>query len=463
MNGMPDMGGIPGMGGFPGMGGMPGMGGGPFPGMNGDDARSPDEPDLYKILNVDKSASKSEIKKAYHKAALANHPDKVPEDERADAETRFKAATQAYEILQDDEKRQKYDAYGMAAFSGGAGGMGGEVHMEDILNMFGMGGGIPGMGGMGGMGGARGPRKPRKSPDEQQKYEVSLEDLYKGKNVKFSSTKNVICSLCKGSGGKEKAQPKECSTCKGQGFRQIVRQVGPGMLTQQTVECNVCEGTGSVYNPKDKCKKCKGKRTTEETKQLEMYIPRGAKEGDKVILEGEADQIPGTAEAGDIIFHIIEQPHDIFQRAGADLSAKLEITLAEALTGFKRVVLTHLDGRGIELRHPQNPGEILRPNQFLKIAGEGMPYKKSDATGDLYLIVDIKFPDDGWFEEDPSRAEAINKLLPGPEPPIVTEESDEVEFEPDADIDDFGKGDPRGGGEWVDEDEVPEGAQCATQ
>ena len=183
--------------------------------------------------------------------------------------------------------------------------MGAEVNMEDILNMFGMGGGIPGMGGMPGMG--RGSRKMRRSPDEQQKYEVSLEDLYKGKTVRFSSTKNVICSLCKGSGGKEKATAKECSTCKGQGFRQVVRQVGPGMITQQTVECNICEGTGSVYNPKDKCKKCKGKKLTEEKKQLEVYIPRGGKEGDKVRLEGEADQVPGTQETGDIIFNALER------------------------------------------------------------------------------------------------------------------------------------------------------------
>lgn len=429
-------------------------------GMNGANGPGPEEPDLYAILNVDKTASKAEIKKAYHKAALANHPDKVPAEQREEAEIKFKAASQAYEILQDDEKRQRYDAYGMKAFEGGPGGMGAEVHMEDILNMFGMGGGIPGMGGMGGMG--RGPRKMRKSPDEQQKYEVSLEDLYKGKTAKFTSTKNVICSVCKGSGGKEKAQAKECSTCKGQGFRQIVRQVGPGMLTQQTVECNVCDGTGQVYNPKDKCKKCKGKRTTEETKQLELYIPRGAKEGDRIVLEGEADQIPGTQEPGDIIFHIVEQPHDVFQRAGADLSAKLEITLAEALTGFKRVVLKHLDGRGIELTHPQEPGQILRPNQFLKIPGEGMPYKKSEAMGDLYLIVDIQFPEDGWFK-DPDSAEALKKLLPGPDPPIQVEDIDEATFEPDADIDEFGKGDARGGGEWVDEDELPEGAQCATQ
>jgi DnaJ family protein A protein 2 len=415
-----------------------------------------EEIDLYEILGVPKDASQADIRKAYRKAALANHPDKVPEDQRADAEVRFKAVSQAYEILSDEEKRHLYDAHGMAAFNGSGGpGMGGEVHMEDILNMFGMGGGIPGMGGMPGMGGRR---KMRRSPDENQKYEVTLDDLYKGKTVKFSSTKNVICSKCSGSGGVEKAKPKECSSCKGQGVRQILSQVGPGMLTQRMVECGACEGTGEVWNPKDKCKKCKGKRVTEERKQLELYIPRGAKEGDQIKLEGEADQVPGADETGDIIFHLVEQPHEVFQRTGNDLSAKLDITLAEALTGFHRVVLKHLDGRGIELHHPQIPGQILRPGEVLKVPGEGMPMKKTDAKGDLYLVVEIAFPEDGHFT-DPAAIETLRSLLPGPPPAIETEETDEVEFEV-ADIDDIGG--QEGHDEWEDED-GPRQAQCQTQ
>ncbi|RMJ20513.1 DnaJ domain protein Mas5, partial [Aspergillus sp. HF37] len=114
---------------------------------------------------------------------------------------------------------------------------------------------------------------------------------------------------------------------------------------------------------------------TEEKKQLELYIPRGAREGDQIRLEGEADQVPGAEQTGDIVFHLVEQPHEVFQRTGNDLSAKLDITLAEALTGFHRVVLKHLDGRGIELNHPQEPGQILRPGEVLKIRGEGMPLK----------------------------------------------------------------------------------------
>lgn len=414
---------------------------------------------LYEILGVEKDASQADIRKAFRKAALTNHPDKVPPEEREEAEARFKAASQAYEILYDDEKRHLYDTHGMAAFDGSRpGGMDGEVNMEDILNMFGMGGGIPGMGMPGGMGGSR---KMRRSPDENQKYEVSLEDLYKGKTVKFSSTKNVICSKCKGTGGAEKAQSKECAACKGQGVKQVLSQVGPGMLTQRMVECGACEGTGQVFNPKDKCKKCKGKRVTEEKKQLELYIPRGAREGDQIRLEGEADQIPGAEQTGDIVFHLVEQPHEVFQRTGNDLSAKLDITLAEALTGFHRVVLKHLDGRGIELNHPQEPGQILRPSEVLKIPGEGMPLKKSEAKGDLYLVVEIGFPEDGYFLEKPEALEQLQKLLPGPEPPIEdVEEADEVHFEL-ADIDDIGGEEAQGA--WEDDEDGPNQAQCQTQ
>jgi len=409
------------------------------------------EIDLYEILGVPPTASKAEIRKAYHKKALASHPDKVPPEQREEAEAQFKAASQAYEILNDEEKRHLYDTHGMAAFDGSGGpGMGPEVNMEDILNMFGMGGGVPGMG--------RGGRKMRRSPDENQKYEVSLMDLYKGKTVRFTSTKNVICSKCNGTGGADKAKPKECASCKGQGIKQVVSQVGPGMLTQRMVECGACEGTGQVFNPKDKCKKCKGKRTTEEKKQLELYIPRGAREGDQIRLEGEADQVPGAEQTGDIVFHLVEQPDDVFQRAGNDLSAKLEITLAEALTGFHRVVLQHLDGRGIELRHPQVPGQILRPGEVLRVPGEGMPIKKSEAKGDLYLVVDVRFPDDGYFS-DPHVLEQLQKLLPGPPPPIEAEETDEVTWE-QADIEDIGG--PEAHEAWEDED-GPHHAQCQTQ
>lgn len=164
------------------------------------------------------------------------------------------------------------------------------------------------------------------------------------------------------------------------------------------------------------------------------------------------------------MFHLVETEHPVFRRAGPDLTADLEITLAEALTGFSRVVLKHLDGRGIEITHPKNPGDVLSPGQVLKVPGEGMPLKKSDARGDLYLIVDIKFPDKDW-KPSPETLEKLRELLPkSTQPPIITETVDEVDYESDADIEAFGQGDPRGGSGWQDEDdEEGETAQCAAQ
>ncbi|CAD6444147.1 c8fc63ab-ed95-4e2c-863b-3313ace01fda [Sclerotinia trifoliorum] len=424
--------------------------------------------DLYGILGISKDATKSEIKKAYHKAALQHHPDKVAEDQREEADEKFKTVSQAYEILYDEEKREMYDTHGMAAFDGSRPGMGaGGVDLDDILSqMFGMGGGMGGMGGMppgfGGPGGPGGPRQPRRGADEEQPYKISLEDLYKGKTVKFTSKKNVICSHCKGTGGKEKAKPETCGRCKGNGVTMGLRSVGPGLVTQERVMCDTCSGAGKIFKEKDKCKKCKGKRTTKEQKSLELYIPRGARDGDRIVLEGEADQVPDQTP-GNIVFTIDEEDHEIFQRAGDDLSAELNITLAEALTGFSRVVLKHLDGRGISINHPQ--GKVLQPGQILKVEGEGMPLKRSDAKGDLYLIVKIDFPQDGWTE-DTAAFSTLQQVLPKPGPPITTEEVDEVEYDSDADLDDFGanSGDPRAGGEWEDDEEDGEGgAQCATQ
>ena len=422
--------------------------------------------DLYAILGVTRGASKAEIKKAYHKAALTSHPDKVPTGEREIAEIKFKSVSQAYEILYDDDKRHLYDTHGMSAFdpASGAGGSGMDMDMDDLLaQMFGMNmgsNGFPGMGG--GFGGGEGMgKRPKKGQDEEQEYEVTLEELYKGKTTRFASTKNVVCSVCDGSGGKSGAKPKQCETCKGRGMTTGLRQVGPGLVTQSSSECSTCKGTGQTFKDKEKCKKCKGQRVMVTKKVLELYIPRGSREGEKIILQGEADQRPGQ-EPGDIIFELSEVPHEKFTRAGPDLSADLNITLVEALTGFNRVILTHLDGRGIQLNLPQ--GQLLRPEQVLKVAGEGMPLKRSDDKGDLYLIVKIKFPEDGWLKDD-AGMQKLRALLPKPSPPKIVETTDEVEFDADASLEEFGAGsdDPRAGAEWEDEDEEAGGTQCAQQ
>lgn len=413
------------------------------------------EIDLYELLSIERDASGDQIKKAYRKAALKYHPDKVPEEQRAESEVKFKEITQAYEILSDDQKRHLYDAHGMAAFDGSRGGPGGpEVDLNDILSqMFGF--------NMGGPGGPGGPRRPRRGPDEEQEYKVTLEELYKGKTVKFAANKQVVCGQCKGSGGKEKAKPTSCERCKGNGMVEAIRQIGPGMMRRETVLCDHCQGSGNFYKEKDRCKKCKGKRTVQEKKVLEIYIPRGSMQGERIVLEGEADQYPDQIP-GDIVFTLVEEEHDTFSRLGNDLSAELNITLAESLTGFSRVVLKHLDGRGILIERPR--GSILRPGECLKIEGEGMPMKRGEVKGDLYLLVKIQFPEDGWLKDD-AAYEALQKMLPPPPAPIEAEEVDEVEYEDGADIEKMGENsnDPRFASEWEDDDMEDGQPQCQTQ
>lgn len=229
--------------------------------------------------------------------------------------------------------------------------------------------------------------------------------------------------------------------------------------------CGNCAGSGQVIPEKQRCKKCKGKKVVESKNVLELYIPRGAREGERITLTGEADQLPDQ-EPGDIIFTLKETEHEVFERAGADLRAPLTISLVEALTGFNRVVLTHLDGRGIQINVKQPNGKVLRPGSVLKVEGEGMPMKKSDAKGDLYLVVDIEFPEDGWLKDE-AALQKVKDALPAPEEDEERpEEVEEVEVDFDAEMDDFGagSGDPRaGGGEWEDEDAEEAGPQCATQ
>jgi DnaJ family protein A protein 2 len=189
-----------------------------------------------------------------------------------------------------------------------------------------------------------------------------------------------------------------------------------------------------------------------------------SRNGDRIVLEGEADQIPDV-EPGDIIFHLEQTDHEVFQRAGADLAARIEVTLAEALCGFSRVVVKHLDGRGIEITHPKTPGDVLRPDQVLKISGEGMPHKRSETRGDLYLTVEVKFPEDGWAL-DAAALDKLRAILPGPGPSITAEPVDDVDYDPKANLNEFGARDTHGGTAWVDDDDDDEGnggPQCTTQ
>ncbi|KAE8633846.1 hypothetical protein XENTR_v10002115 [Xenopus tropicalis] len=181
---------------------------------------------------------------------------------------------------------------------------------------------------------------------------VSLNDLYNGTSRKLALQKNVICSKCEGYGGKKGAVEK-CTTCKGRGVQVRVQQIGPGMVQQIQSMCSDCHGEGERINQKDRCKQCSGKKVVREKKILEVHINKGMKDGQKIMFSGEGDQEPGL-EPGDVVIVLDQKEHDVYQRQQNDLIMKMNITLVEALCGFKKPIET-MDGRILQVT--SFPGE----------------------------------------------------------------------------------------------------------
>lgn len=366
--------------------------------------------DLYEILEVTSSATDVEIKKAYRKLALKYHPDKASEEDREENEVQFKKISFAYEVLIDEEKRQNYDLYGTTDSNGGA--PGDYDFTGNPFEQFYGGGNYNGYGGndfydfFNGMNGAQSNRHDdRRTDDAVLNVEITLEDLYIGKVIRSKSTRNIICKQCKGTGVKSASVvSKTCGICHGEGHTRKIRRVAPGFVAQEYVDCTTCNATGKIYRKKDRCKMCKGERVCEETKILEFNIREGSPSEGEVVKKGESDQYPGKIP-GDIILKYTCKKHDIFERKEGDLYMNLKIPLADALTGFSKVVATHLDGRGIKVEIPK--GKVIRPGDYLKLKGEGMPHNAEKRTwfssnqsiGDFYIKVDIEFPKDNWYLE----------------------------------------------------------------
>ncbi|ORY05654.1 DnaJ-domain-containing protein [Basidiobolus meristosporus CBS 931.73] len=357
----------------------------------------------YDILGVSPTASESELKKAYRKLALKYHPDKNP-----DAGDKFKDISHAYEILSDSEKRNIYDQYGEEGLKneGGPG-----MSAEDLFSQF-FGGGFFGGGG------PRQPSGPRRGKDVHHALKVSLEDLYKGKTSKLALQKNVICSPCKGKGGKEGAV-KTCSTCNGRGVRIIHRQLGP-MIQQIQQHCSDCNGEGQVINEKDKCKTCNGKKVVSERKVLEVHIDKGMRDGQKVTFHGEADQAPDVVP-GDIVIVIEEKAHPRFKRKGDDLFYNAKIDLLTALAGG-HFIIEHLDGRKLKVNIL--PGEVIKPEEVKAIQNEGMPSHRHHQHGDLYVQFDVVFPERNWTT--PENIALLENILPPREAQDVKGDVEEV-------------------------------------
>ncbi|RUP44032.1 hypothetical protein BC936DRAFT_150033 [Jimgerdemannia flammicorona] len=390
----------------------------------------------YETLGVEPSATEAEIKKA-----MKYHPDKnseevlqiTPKLKILDTHDKFKEISHAYETLSDPEKREMYDRFGEDGPSGG-GGFGGMSPDDLFASLFSGGGGGLFDGGPdrnvvwwmlssdaedvrqkacddicapNDQRGRRGPPRPRRGEDLIHPFAVTLEDLYNGKNTKISLQKNVICSVCKGKGGKTGATRK-CTTCDGRGKRIVMRQLGAGMIQQMTIPCNVCDGSGELIKDKDRCKKCKGSKVINEKKTLDIFIEMGMDDGQRITMAGEGDQEPGV-EPGDVILVLKQRPHEFFERKGTDLLCNVTIGLTEALCGFDKILVTHLDGRGLHVKHPA--GEVIRPDDVKRLPHEGMPtYKRTIDKGDLFIKFNVEFPKSMWTT--PEQIAILESVLP---------------------------------------------------
>ena len=347
--------------------------------------------DYYEVLGVSKTATDAEIKSAYKKMAIKYHPDRNPGDKEAEA--KFKEAAEAYDVLRDPQKRQRYDQFGHEGMKGGAGfgGFGGgSMNMDDIFSMFGdiFGGHMGGGGGFEsffGCGGRASAAQMNHGGDLRLKVKLNLNEIATGVTKKFKVHKKVTCSHCKGTGS-EDGQMESCGTCKGTGY--VTRTVNSlfGRMQSQS-PCPTCGGIGKSI--KNKCKHCGGEGIVDGDEVIEVNIPAGVVNGVVVNVNGKghAGRLGGTP--GDIQVYIEEEPHPELVRKDQNLMYNLLLDLPTAVLGGTAEVPT-LDGNvKIRIEPGTQPGKVVR------LRGKGLPALQGYGygTGDMIVSIAVYIPE----------------------------------------------------------------------
>ncbi|MFI4916055.1 MAG: molecular chaperone DnaJ [Phycisphaerales bacterium JB060] len=341
--------------------------------------------DYYEILGLERDASEDDIKRAYRRLALKYHPDRNPDD--AEAETKFKEAAEAYEVLGDANKKARYDQYGHEGLRGQGGASHDFSHMnvEDIFSMF---SDIFGGGGFGGMGGGRGGRqRVARGYDLETEVEIELKDVLTGTERDVEFTRLDVCDACTGSGAKPGSDPQTCPTCDGQGK---VQQAGMGGMFRMVTACPSCRGRGTII--KEHCPSCKGKGRVPRKRVLSVKIPAGIHEGQAVRVQGEGEPPPpeaspsGAGVRGDLHVVVRLDEHPMFKREGDHLLMELPIGFTQAALG------TEMDVPTLTGKVKQTVPKATQHGTLFRLHGEGLPNLRSGRRGDLVLVTRVEIP-----------------------------------------------------------------------
>ncbi len=324
--------------------------------------------DYYETLGVDRGADTATIKKAYRRIAMKFHPDRNPDDPQADE--KFKAASEAYEVLSDQAKREAYDRYGHAGVDpqGMGGGQGFSGGFSDIFGDV-----------FGDVFGGGGSRRASRGSDLQYTLEISLEQAVKGTTAKITIPTTVTCDLCDGTGAKPGTSVTTCQTCNGNG--QVRMQQG-FFSVQQT--CPTCRGQGKSIE--DPCTKCRGNGVVSERKTLSVKVPAGVDTGDRIRLSGEGEAGPAGTMPGDLYVQMSVKSHPIFERREADLYCEIPISFVDAALGAEIEVPT-LTGK-VKLKVPAE----TQTGKLFRLRGKGVKPVRSSLTGDLICRVVLETP-----------------------------------------------------------------------
>ena len=346
--------------------------------------------DYYEVLGVAKGASADEIKSAYRKLAMKYHPDRNPGDKAA--EEKFKEAAEAYDVLHDPEKRQRYDQFGHQAFDGGAGGFGaGGMNMDDIFSMFGDifggrggGGGFGGFEGFFGGGGGRSrraadPNAPRRGDDMTFRLDIDFDEAIFGSERTLELTLPAQCPECKGSGAAAGSKRVTCKTCGGAGA-----VIGGSGFFQVRQTCPTCGGEGSVIEKP--CKKCRGTGHVNTPQKIALKIPAGVDNGSRLRLAGKGAGGLRGGENGDLYVLLGVRESDIFGRDGLDLGVDIPVSPVTAALGGTVSVPTPEGEAQLKIPAGTPNGKVFR------LRGKGVPNLRGGAAGDLDARIVFEVP-----------------------------------------------------------------------